>query len=273
MNKYISKELIVFVFPIMVSLFAFSSVSLYQNYKLSKQTTKSILDFDKNLKEKLGKLIKYEEFSKEAIEKSENRRQLESKIFTTLGSKKAITEDSLNQIPSEISKLKLELFQDLGKLKQFVKIKDELSYTDYEDVRSLLNSEIVLISNLEEYLQFIISKSKLSDENIFRKCESSYLELHSNTIAMNRFVDIKEDIDNERLKAKEINDNYWAEIDELDILIMLSILGIVISSIFMILLIWATIKYNLFGENASQKHREEKQISQKKREFSRKYRK
>ena len=273
MNRYISKELIVFVFPLMVSLFTVSTVSLYQKSKLSEQTMKSLLDFNMNLREKSEKLLIFEDFTLEAIKKSANRIRLEEKIFFTFGLKQPISEDSLKRIPIEITNLKLELFQDLGKLEQFVKLKDELSFTNYEDIRSLLNSEKVFIFNLEEYLQLIISKSKLSDENIFRKCESSYFDIHSKIITIDRIDDKKKDIDNELLKAKEFNDNCWAEIGELHILKMLSILGILVSSLSMFFLIGASIKYNLFKDNVSQKHREEKQISQKKRVFLRKHRK
>ena len=252
MNRYISKELIVFVFPFLVSLFTVSTVSFYQNSKLSKQTMKTLLDFDKNLKEKSEKLLQFEEFTLEALERSVNRVRREEKIFFTFGLRQKIYEDSLKQTPAEITNLKFELIKDLGKLEQYVKLKDELSYTNYENFWSLLNSEKVFILNLEEYLQFILTNSKLSDEIFFRKCESSYFDIHGKVITLDRFEDIKEDVDKKLSNAKEIHDVYWVEFRELHILKMLSILGILVSSTFMFFLIRASIKNNLFKENISQ---------------------
>jgi hypothetical protein len=225
---------------------------------------KSVLDFNKNLKEESERLLKFEEFSHEVLKHSYSRVLLEEKIFFTFISKQKMSEDSLKNIPAEISKLKFELISDLGKLEQYAKLKDKLTLVNYENIKSLLNSEKVFILNLEEYLQFIFSKSKLSDENIFRKCESSYFEIHSKVITLDRFDDIKKDIDDEQLKAKEINDDYLSQIHELNNLKILSILGIFVSSISMIFLIIATIKYNLFKENISQECGKGEQSSRKK---------
>ena len=109
MNRYISKGLVIFVFPFLVSLFTVSAVSLYHKSKQSAQTMKSLLDFNKNLREKSEKLLKFEEFTLEAMERSFNRVRLEEKIFFTFGLKQKMSEDSLKRIPIEISNLKIEL--------------------------------------------------------------------------------------------------------------------------------------------------------------------
>ena len=252
LEKYISSELIKWLFPLFISLLWFCCHNFYSHSKeINKLYKNSIAKIDSS-NITLRKALSLEELSTELLKKSGYRNIMELKAFFFLSNKSLRYSDSIKAIPALTSKLKFQISEDKGRLNKYSTLNSNFAnQSTFKTFSELLDLELVFINNIDEYYQFKVASANNSDEKIFKQSESSCFVLYSKLTEIGARLN-PADINEYRNQAKkEMDDerkNLFSDVDNAQFLMNLSEWGILFSTIFLILLTVVSFKYRLFGK-------------------------
>jgi hypothetical protein len=255
-EKYLSADLVRFLFPLFLSLLTFCIYSYYTQTKLFEKTSIEFTKYQDSTLRNLGNGSKLEEKTANIMKGSAERNLAEMKVFLLISKKGKISLDSLTKgIPPFLAHIKLVISKDIGELNEFSNVNFNFGgLNSFNNCESLLTSELDFVKKLESYYEFKISQSSadISDESIFRDVQNSSLVLYQKISEIgNRLKQDKIDsiFQTSKQENTRIDNLYLSKLKEIEFLVYASLIGMIISFPPLVFLIYALLKYNLLGKN------------------------